>query len=173
MCYTAVHDVTADEFFSICEEAGLELRREPRDIFARALPPAALVAAPGQGRPAIIPDASVRASLSRRHSRAALIGRHATGCPCAVFSLIGRRCTRARHATSLRGRETGRAVQWRSEPASAAGAPRVPPPRTAAGPWALLLYHPQASPPVTITPGPVDQVMLDHDRVRGVVIGGG
>ena len=114
MCYTAVHDVTADEFFSICEEAGLELRREPRDIFARALPPAALVAAPGQGRPAIIPDASVRASLSRRHSRAALIGRHATGCPCAVFSLIGRRCTRARHATSLRGREIGRAVQWRS-----------------------------------------------------------
>ena len=64
MCYTAVHDVTADEFFSICEEAGLELRREPRDIFARALPPAALVAAPGQGRPAIkIPDASVRRVL--------------------------------------------------------------------------------------------------------------
>ena len=33
-------------------------------------------------------------------------------------------------------------------------------------------YHPQASPPVTITPGPVEQVVLDHDRVRGVVIGG-
>ena len=43
------------------EEAGLELRREPRGIFARALPPAALVAAPGQGKPAI-QDASVRAS---------------------------------------------------------------------------------------------------------------
>ena len=35
-----------------------------------------------------------------------------------------------------------------------------------------LDYHPQASPPVTITPGPVEQVVLDHDRVRGVVIGG-
>ena len=33
-------------------------------------------------------------------------------------------------------------------------------------------YHPQASPPITITPGPVEQVVLDHDRVRGVVIGG-
>ena len=33
-------------------------------------------------------------------------------------------------------------------------------------------YHPQASPPVTIAPGPVEQVVLDHDRVRGVVIGG-
>ena len=138
MCYTAVHDVTADEFFSICEEAGLELRREPRDIFARALPPAALVAAPGQGRPIIpAPGPSYRtlpcAHRSRRHSRAALIGRHATGCPCAVVSLIGRRCTRARHATSLRGRETGRAV-YGSGGAGAAGAPRVPPPRTAAGP---------------------------------------
>ena len=39
--HTAVHDVTADEFFSICEEASLELRREPRGIFARVLPPAA------------------------------------------------------------------------------------------------------------------------------------
>ena len=39
--HTAVHDVTADEFFSIFEEACLELRREPRGIFARALPPAA------------------------------------------------------------------------------------------------------------------------------------
>ena len=61
--HTAVHDVTADEFFSIFEEACLELRREPRGIFARALPPAAMVAAHGQGKPAIIPDASVRASL--------------------------------------------------------------------------------------------------------------
>ena len=40
-----------------------ELRREPSGIFARALPPAALVAAPGQGKPAIIPDTFVRASL--------------------------------------------------------------------------------------------------------------
>ena len=63
-------------------------------------------------------------SLRGRHTRAH--GSHtdephnhpnppAVGCPCAVFSLIGRRCTRARHAISLRGRETGRAVQWRSE----------------------------------------------------------
>ena len=49
--------------FTICEEAGLETRREPRDIFSRALPVAALVAAPGQGRPAIIPDGAVRAAL--------------------------------------------------------------------------------------------------------------
>ena len=33
-------------------------------------------------------------------------------------------------------------------------------------------YHPQASPPVTLAPGPVEQVVLDHDRVRGVVLGG-
>jgi hypothetical protein len=33
-------------------------------------------------------------------------------------------------------------------------------------------YHPQASPPVTLTPGPVEQIVLDHDRVRGVVLGG-
>ena len=28
-------------------------------------------------------------------------------------------------------------------------------------------YHPQASPPVTLTPGPVEQIVLDHDRARG------
>ena len=28
------------------------------------------------------------------------------------------------------------------------------------------------SPPVTLTPGPVEQVVLDHDRVRGTVVGG-
>ena len=33
-------------------------------------------------------------------------------------------------------------------------------------------YHPQASPPVTLTPGPVEQIVLDHDRVRGVALGG-
>ena len=33
-------------------------------------------------------------------------------------------------------------------------------------------YHPQASPPVTLTPGPVEQIVLDHDRIRGVVLGG-
>ena len=33
-------------------------------------------------------------------------------------------------------------------------------------------YHPQASPPVTLTPGPVEQIVLDHDRVRGAVLGG-
>jgi len=36
--HTVVHDVTADELFSICEEAGVEVRREPRDIFSRGLP---------------------------------------------------------------------------------------------------------------------------------------
>ena len=33
-------------------------------------------------------------------------------------------------------------------------------------------YHPQASPPVTLAPGPVEQVVLDHDRVRGTTLGG-
>ena len=33
-------------------------------------------------------------------------------------------------------------------------------------------YHPQASPPVTLTPGPVEQIVLDHDCVRGAVLGG-
>ena len=37
--------------------------RATRHLRASALPPAALVAAPGQGKPAIIPDAFVRASL--------------------------------------------------------------------------------------------------------------
>ena len=61
--HTVVHDVTGDELFSICEEAGVEVRREPRDIFSRGLPPAALIAAPGQGRPAIIPDAAIRVAM--------------------------------------------------------------------------------------------------------------
>ena len=64
------------------EEAGLELRREPRGIFARALPPAALVAAPGQGKAGSPPSWTLLcAHRSRRHSRAALIGHRATGCP--------------------------------------------------------------------------------------------
>jgi len=32
-------------------------------------------------------------------------------------------------------------------------------------------YHPLASPPVTLAPGPVSQIILDHVRVRGLVIG--
>ena len=28
------------------------------------------------------------------------------------------------------------------------------------------------SPPHTVTPGPVEQILLDHDRTRGIVVGG-
>jgi len=33
-------------------------------------------------------------------------------------------------------------------------------------------YHRLRSPPLTITPGPVEQILLDHDRTRGIVLGG-
>ena len=33
-------------------------------------------------------------------------------------------------------------------------------------------YHRLRSPPHTITPGPVEQILLDHDRTRGIVLGG-
>ena len=163
--HTAVHDVTADEFFSICEEAGLELRREPRDIFARALPPAALVAAPGQGRPAIIPDASVRASLppaltssTDRPSRHRLPMRRLL----LDWKTVHAGTTRYQSARA-RDRQSG-AVEERAQ--------QVHPEYLRHARQLDQRYHPQASPPVTITPGPVEQVVLDHDRVRGVVIGG-
>ena len=56
--HTAVHDVTAVEFFSICEErpassCGASHAASSRRLRYRRAP-AALVAAPGQGKPAII-----------------------------------------------------------------------------------------------------------------------
>ena len=59
--HTACHDTIADTLLSICEEAGLEVRAEPSTIFARAIPAVDLIAARGQS--GIIPDASVVVSL--------------------------------------------------------------------------------------------------------------
>ena len=76
---------------------------------------------------------------------------------------------RMAYLTLMGARETGRAVQWRSERSRCT-------PSTSATHGRVLdrdrRYHPQASPPVTITPGPVEQVVLDQDdRVRGMVGG--
>ena len=80
---TVCHDETANELFTICEEAGLETRREPRDIFTHALPVgvAARAAAEAdvrgdrtgqaEGRHAVIPDAAIRVSMPRALDSAA------------------------------------------------------------------------------------------------------
>ena len=163
--HTTVHDVTADELFAICEEAGLELRREPSGIFARALPPAALVAAPGQGKPAIIPDASVRASLpAALTSSADRPSRDRQPMRRLLLDWKTVHAGTARYRTPrARDRQSG-AVEERAQQV-----------HTEYLRHARQLdrrYHPQASPPATLTPGPVEQIVLDHDRVRGVVLGG-
>ena len=163
--HTVVHDVTADELFSICEEAGVEVRREPRDIFSRGLPAAALIAAPGQGRPAIIPDAAIRVAMpaaltssadrptrARRPLRRLLFDMKTIHVGTALY-----RTPRARDRHSGAVEQRAQAVH----PAYVHHARELD-----------RRYHRLRSPPHTITPGPVEQILLDHDRTRGIVLGG-
>ena len=163
--HTACHDTIAAELFDICDEAGLGTRREPRDIFSRVLPTAALVAAPGQGRPAIVPDATMRVAMpvaltgaAQRPSRDRLPLRGL------LFDVKTIHAGTGRYGTArARDRQSG-AVELRAQdvhPAYLRHAQRLD-----------RQFHPQRSPPVTLTPGPVEQIVLDHTTTRGLVFGG-
>ena len=165
--YTAAHDAIADTLFAICEEAGLETRREARDIFSRALPVAALVAAPGQGRPAIIPDGAVRAALpAALTSSASRPSRARQPLTRLLFDVktihLG---TSLYQSARARDRRSG-AVEERAQgvhPAYLRHARALD-----------LRYHPQQVAPHAAGPGPVEQTVLrnpNHGVVRGAAFG--
>ena len=160
------HDVTADTLFDILEGAGIDVTRGPGGIFSRVLPAAALAEDPVRGRPAIIPDAAMHVALPPALTSAA--SQPSTSrLPLRrlLFDVKTTHAGSARYTRHVRARDRQcGAVEERAQ--------QVHTEYLRHARQMDRRYHPQASPPVTLTPGPVEQVVLDHDRVRGVVLGG-
>ena len=175
---TVCHDETANELFTICEEAGLETRREPRDIFTHALPVgvAARAAAEAdvrgdrtgqaEGRHAVIPDAAIRVSMPRAlDSAAAAVRPHTARLPMRrlLFDVKTVHAGTSHYRSARARRQRGGAVQARAQDVEAAyrrHAQRLD-----------RIHHPPGTPRHRHPVGPIEQVVLRHSRVRGLVFG--
>jgi len=161
--HTVVHDAILREVGDICGEAGLDTHRECAGVFARAIPAAVLALPRGQGRPDIIPDARIGAALppplthaaQRPSSTRQPLRRHL----CDVKTVFGGSLYLQPRA---RDRQSG-AVEERAQ--------QVHPAYIRHARVLDRRLHPAGSPTHRYPHGPVEQVILDHGHVRGLVFG--
>jgi hypothetical protein len=160
--FTRCHEECLDELVAICQEAGLETRREPAHLFSREVPAEALVPVAGRA-PAIIPDAAIVASLPRGLAAAGQRPERRREPERSHLVDVKTIHRGARDYREARGtRDQSGAVEARAQRvhtdyvrhARRMDAHHYPP------------GHPRHG-----NPGPIHQLLLSHGRVRGAVFG--